>query len=268
MFGTAEFQAEYQAAVTGRRRQGAPAAGTLAWLIDRYRETTVWPRCPSATRRQRENIFMHVIDVAGRKPLPGSTGVIEAGRERRAETPAQARNFLDAMRGSSAWALDAQHVKADPTSGVKNPRAKKATDFVPWTEETCRRLRGAVAYRHKAAGMARRAALHRLAPRRRGAVRPPACPDGIGRLKTEKSGVHGQGHAPDPAGAAATLGGRPLRRPDLHRRRKSARPLTKEFFGNLFRAACRAAGVPGSAHGVRKIAATRAAEERRDCRRA
>ena len=36
-------------------------------------------------------------------------------------------------------------------------------------------------------------------------------------------------------------------------------PLTKESFGNLFRAACRAAGVPGSAHGVRKIAATRAA---------
>jgi integrase len=36
-------------------------------------------------------------------------------------------------------------------------------------------------------------------------------------------------------------------------------PLTKESFGNLFRAACREAGVPGSCHGVRKIAATRAA---------
>ncbi len=40
---------------------------------------------------------------------------------------------------------------------------------------------------------------------------------------------------------------------------ENGRPLTKESFGNLFRAACRAAGVPGSAHGVRKIAATRAA---------
>jgi integrase len=37
------------------------------------------------------------------------------------------------------------------------------------------------------------------------------------------------------------------------------RPLTKESFGNLFRDACREAGVPGSAHDVRKIAATRAA---------
>jgi integrase len=38
------------------------------------------------------------------------------------------------------------------------------------------------------------------------------------------------------------------------------RPLTKETFGNYFRKACRAAGVPGSAHGLRKLAATRAAE--------
>jgi hypothetical protein len=42
-------------------------------------------------------------------------------------------------------------------------------------------------------------------------------------------------------------------------RRTTSRPFTKESFGNDFRQACRAAGVPGSAHGVRKIAATRAA---------
>ena len=40
---------------------------------------------------------------------------------------------------------------------------------------------------------------------------------------------------------------------------ENGRPLTKESFGNLFRKACQAAGVPGSAHGLRKIAATRAA---------
>jgi integrase len=41
---------------------------------------------------------------------------------------------------------------------------------------------------------------------------------------------------------------------------ENGRPLTKESFGNLFKDACRAAGVSGSAHGVRKIAATRAAD--------
>ncbi|CAM1657311.1 Integrase [Bartonella apis] len=37
------------------------------------------------------------------------------------------------------------------------------------------------------------------------------------------------------------------------------KPLTKETFGNYFRVACNKAGVHKSAHGVRKISATRAA---------
>jgi len=37
-------------------------------------------------------------------------------------------------------------------------------------------------------------------------------------------------------------------------------PLNKESFGNAFRDACRAAGIKKSAHGLRKLAATRAAE--------
>jgi integrase len=40
----------------------------------------------------------------------------------------------------------------------------------------------------------------------------------------------------------------------------NGKPLTKESFGTLFRKACRAAGVHKSAHGCRKVAATRAAE--------
>jgi hypothetical protein len=35
--------------------------------------------------------------------------------------------------------------------------------------------------------------------------------------------------------------------------------MKKERFGNAFREACRAAGVPGSAHGLRKLAAIRLA---------
>lgn len=42
---------------------------------------------------------------------------------------------------------------------------------------------------------------------------------------------------------------------------KSGKPLTKESFSNLFKAACKKAGIPNkSAHGLRKIGATRAAE--------
>jgi integrase len=40
---------------------------------------------------------------------------------------------------------------------------------------------------------------------------------------------------------------------------KRGRPMTKGSFGEWFGAACKAAGVPGSAHGLRKAGATRAA---------
>ena len=70
-FGTLDFEAEYQAAITGTtRRHEGPNSGTLAWLIARYRETTAWTNLSLATRRQRENIFLHVLESAGRQPLP------------------------------------------------------------------------------------------------------------------------------------------------------------------------------------------------------
>lgn len=39
----------------------------------------------------------------------------------------------------------------------------------------------------------------------------------------------------------------------------AGRPFVKEGFGNRFREVCDEAGVPGSAHGLRKAGATRAA---------
>jgi site-specific recombinase XerC len=61
--------------------------------------------------------------------------VVIAGRERRAATPAQSRNFLDCMRGLFRWALSVKLVRNDPTAGVKNPKRKKGEGFRKWTEE-------------------------------------------------------------------------------------------------------------------------------------
>ena len=41
---------------------------------------------------------------------------------------------------------------------------------------------------------------------------------------------------------------------------EKGRPMVKEAFGNWFREVCNAAGVTGSAHGLRKLGATRAAD--------
>ena len=77
-----------------------------------------------------------MIETAGHEPYARiTTATILAGKERRAATPHQARNFLDAMRGLFRWAHKAGLVKADPTAGVNNPTRKRTEGFIPWTEE-------------------------------------------------------------------------------------------------------------------------------------
>ncbi len=260
-FGTPEFTAEYQAALSSQPRHDhkGTSAGTLAWLIERYRETTAWRDLSAATRRQRENIFLHVIQTAGGQSLGAiTTATILAGRERRVETPSQARHFLDAMRGLFRWAKTAQHVKSDPTIGVENPKQKRVDGFIAWTEDHV-----AAYERRWPIGTRQRVWLDVLlytGLRRGDAVRfgRQHVRDGVGTIKTEKSGFTVEVTLPILPVLAETLSAGPCG--DLtFIAGESGRPLTKESFGNLFRKACRDAGVPGSAHGVRKIAATRAA---------
>ena len=89
-FGTPEFEAAYHAAIRGedvqRPRQGR--ASSLGWLIARYQASSAWTSLAEATRRQRINIFKHVLDGAGDMPFAEVTRAdILAGRERRASTP-------------------------------------------------------------------------------------------------------------------------------------------------------------------------------------
>lgn len=91
-------------------------------------------------RRQRENIFKHVCKTAGREPFTRiDRKTIVAGRDRRRETPNAARHFVQAMRGLFEWTPEAEHVKADPTLGVKMVRP--AIDgFHLWTDDECERF--------------------------------------------------------------------------------------------------------------------------------
>jgi integrase len=260
-FGTPQFDSEYQAALAGLPAQqpaaGGNSTGSLSWLIERYRETGAWTGLSLATRRQRENIFKHVLETAGRQSIAKiTTASIMAGRDRRVDTPAQARNFLDAMRGLFRWAVKAKLVKVDPTTGVDNPPRQTGDGFPAWTEEHI------AAYESRwPIGTRQRVWLDVLAftgLRRGDAVRfgRQHVRDGVGSIKTEKTDtlvtlpilpVLDATLKAGPCGDLTFIAG------------ENGRPLTKESFGNLFRKACRAAGVPGSPHGVRKIAATRAA---------
>ena len=258
-FGTAEFDTEYQAALEGRprARPGHAPAGTLAWLIERYRETPAWTSLSLATRRQREAIFRQVIETAGRKPVSAITeAAIAAGRDRRGKTPFQARHFLDTMRGLFAWARGAGFVKVDPAAGVKYPTLKSGAGFPVWTEDDV------AAYEARwPLGTRQRvwlAVLLYTGLRRGDAVLlgRQHVRDGVVAIRTQKTGTGVaipllpplvEALAAGPTGELAFICG------------ANGKPLTKESFGNLFSDACRGAGVRKSAHGLRKIGATRAA---------
>jgi integrase len=260
-FGTGEFFDQYRIALAAVPKPSGnePAPGTVAWLIARYREATAWNALSAATRRQRENIFEHVIETAGAAKASSITNAhVVEGRERRKNTPAQARNFLDAMRGLFAWAAEGGHVRRDPTTGVKNPPRKKGDGFRPWTEEDVE------AYERRwPIGTRQRVWLDVLlysGLRRGDAVRygRQHVRNGVGKIKTEKSGYTVEVTLSILPVLQRTLDAGPIGELTFICGARG-QPFTKESFGNEFREACNAAGVPGSAHGVRKIAATRAA---------
>jgi integrase len=256
-FGTDTFDAEYQAALnaTPRPAKGGPAAGSIAWLIDRYQETTAWTKLSKATQRQRQQMLAHVIKTAGNRPFTDITKAsLEAARDRR--SLAQGRKFIDVMRGLFRWAVKAGHAKGDPTIGIVTPAAK--TDgFHVWSEDDV------AAYEARwPIGTRERVWLDVLlytGLRRGDAVKlgKQHIRNGVATLKTEKTGtevtlpilpVLAETVAAGPCGDLAFIAG------------ASGGPLTKESFGNFFRKACRAADLQNrSAHGLRKAAATRAA---------
>ena len=261
-YGSAAFWEEYMAALAAARRTMAgnvAVHGTLAWLIGCYRESEDWLILSAATRRQRENIFAHALAAAGDKPIGTvDQANILLGRDRRAKTPAQARNFLDAMRGLFKWAVNARLVRVDPTVGVKNPKRRKGDGFVAWTEAHVARYQ-----RHWPRGTRQRVWLDVLlytGLRRGDAVRlgRQHVRDGIAEIRTEKSGFTVAVTLPILPALSETILAGPCGELTFICGERGD-PLTKESFGNEFRAACKATGVPGSAHGVRKLAATTAA---------
>jgi integrase len=172
------------------------------------------------------------------------------------------------MRGLFKWAKDAKHVTIDPAEGVKNPKRRKGPGFPMWTEAD------AAAYDQRwPLGTKERVwrdVLFYTGLRRGDAVRvgrqhvsQVTKPDGsvakVIVLRTEKSQGEMVVTIPilpvlqrtldaSPIGELAFICG------------KAGKPLTKESFGNAFKDACKTAGLDNrSAHGCRKIAATRAA---------
>lgn len=258
-FGTPAFKAAYDAAVAGKPITGQAEfnAKTLGWLIERYRASTAWAKLSNATRRQREGILLTISKAAGAERLSRiDETAIEKGIDRRVDRPHAARHFLQTMRGLFQWAVKAKHADTDPTHNLKTIRP--ATDgHMPWPQEWCTQFEARWPH-----GTRERVAYDVLlytGLRRGDAVRlgRPHVKNGIATIRTEKTGQVVTIPILPPLQASLDAG--PIGELTFIAGERG-RPLTKEAFGNWFRDACRAAGVPGSPHGLRKAGATRAAD--------
>ena len=248
-YGSPEFMEAYHTAVNGEKKQPKTAANrTLKWLIEQYRKSAAWAELSLSTRRQRENIFKQSIETAGDIPCSAVTRkVIAASRDARAHTPGQAGVFLRAMRGLFKWAVDAGFMEVSPAENVRAPLGKNREGISAWTEEDVARYES-----RWPRGTKERVWLDVLiytGLRRGDAVRlgKQHVRDGVISIKTEKSKFSIEVTIPvlpelqktldaGPTGDLAFLCG------------KRGMPLAKAAFGNLFRRACREAGLNKSAH--------------------
>jgi integrase len=259
-WGTAEFMAEYHAALAGeprRKQRGKLQLGSLEWLVWQFRQSSAWSQARPATQRQWANILDRVCATAGSEPFAAVTAKdVLVAREARRDRPAAANNFLKAMRKLFAYAMEHHGIEVNPAAGVKL-LALRGEGHATWTAEDLARYRA-----RWPLGTRQRAALEFLLVtglRRGDAVRAGRqhVRDGLLQMKAEKTGAALFVPFPDELGAVMDQSGAGglafITGAD-------GRPMTKESFGNSLREWCRAAGVNKSAHGLRKAAATGDAE--------
>lgn len=256
-----EFDAAYQSALSGEPAKPAPRSASpsdrLEWLVKRFMESAKWASTSPATRRQRELLYLSALKNGNPRFTQITRQHIERALDERAKTPALAKNFLKSMRALFAWAVKNGHLPANPCDGVE-PIPYKTTGFPAWTIEDAKRFCdrwpvgtvARLAFELFLTSGLRRGDLH-IAGRQhlRG---------NIFSIKTSKTGT--EITVMFPQSLLDTIAATPTG--DLHFIvRSDGKPFTsKESFGNWFSARCRDAGIEKSAHGIRKLAATLAAD--------
>ncbi|WP_245571871.1 tyrosine-type recombinase/integrase [Microvirga subterranea] len=141
------FMESYRLAVEGKL-QSEPSAkrpkakpNTVRWLVEEYLGSAFFSdRCPSPrTRKIRRRELEALCEKAGDEPISSITAkVIRKGMDRRKDKPEAANTFLKALRGLFAFAVDYEHIPADPTASVKKLRSHNPEGWHTWTVEEVR----------------------------------------------------------------------------------------------------------------------------------
>jgi integrase len=259
-YGSPAFMREYREAVEKPRAHGRPRddEGTFAWLWEQYERSPAWTSLRPTTRRVRSGLMRVALERAGNQPLEVfDRKLIVASRDARSATPGVARNFLNCLRSLFAWAVEAGHVEVDPTLGIKTPKQRDGGGFHTWSPDEMSKFeqrwptgtRERLSYDIMLWTGLRRGDAIKLG--RKHVV------EGLITITTEKTRHEVvmpmlqplvDSIAAGPVGVEtfiATVAGA---------------QFTNEGFGHFFAEACRLAGVPGRAHGLRKALAVKLAE--------
>lgn len=252
------FDRAYAAALAGAALPPASKAQphTLAWLVEAYKRSAHWAQLAESTRRMRDNILKRVVAEAGHVPFAAITKKhINEAIDRR--PPHAGNTFRKVMSQMFSWALSVEKVRVNPVDQATRRKIKSA-GFHSWTPAEVQQFyaRWPLGTRERLAmDMAlftglRRSDLFRVG---RQHVR-----EGVISLETQKTRT--MVHLPVFANLRASIEAAPTG--DLaFLVTASGEPFrSAASFGNWFGKACKAAGVPGRAHGLRKAGATIAAD--------
>lgn len=259
------FKAEYEAALRGEPAATQPKERpkSISWLIARFKESGDWRASSEATRKQRDNILWRMKEKSdGRGGKVGdhpysliTPKAIRNGMEDRAETPAAANNYLKSMSALCKWAVKDGHMSSNPAEGISKLKLE-GDGFPAWEIEDVRAfcIKWPIGTKPR---LALELAMH-TGLRRSDLVRV-----GKQHLKTDSLSIT---TAKTSARITVELPKRVLDiieatpTGDLHFLvTEFNKPFSVAGFGNWFGDCARKAGVEKNTHGLRKLAATMAA---------
>jgi len=261
--GSPEFAAAYEAAASGQTSKlqvGASRTlpGTINALAVAIYGSAEWVQLSKSTQATYRGIIERLRTEHGDRAVRAlQTEHILRMRDRKAKAPAAANNLVKVLRWMLAFAIARQWRPDNPAIGIK-PLKIASEGFPVWTEADIAKFEA-----HWPVGSRERLAFDLLlyTAQRSGDVRQMGRQHVQGRailVRQEKTKAFLE--LPIHPRLKASLDTVPAGQM-LFLVTQSHMGFTAGGFGNWFRGACRAAGIPDrSAHGLRKSAATRLAD--------
>ncbi len=259
--GSSAFMETYQAALNGQVEKPNIGAnrtkpGTVNAAVVAYYNSSAFQMLAAETRRTRRNILERFRAEHGDKRVALiQRQHVERMLAAKANTPSAARNFLNTLRALIQHCIACSLRVDDPTAGIK--RIKIKTDgYYVWSEDDVATFRATYAL-----GTRARLALELLActgQRRADIIRMGRqhVRDGTLAIRQQKTGTLVE--LPVLPELQAAIDAMPKSEHLTFLTVRAGEPFSPAGFTNHFRDLCRAAGIQrGSAHGLRKYAATR-----------